>query len=114
MDPRSAILGLFPVWCFFRCELSARCFLAGFLRLVIWRVFLRSRPYICLRQYGNCAMQTPWHKLVPFTPGNSSLSDTGLTANKEDLRKFQLENVERELSMIKLNIILFLHQALFY
>ncbi len=52
--------------------------------------------------------QTPWHKLVPFTPGNSSLSDTDLAANKEDLRKFQLEKVERENNMMYLNIIFFI------
>ncbi len=100
MDPRSPILGLFPVWCFFLCELSARFF---------WRVFCAwwFGGFFCLRQNGNWR-QTPWHKLVPFTPGNSSLSDSDLGPNTEDLRKFQLEKVDRENSMIYLNIILFL------
>jgi hypothetical protein len=85
---------------FFLCELSASFF---------WRVFCAwgFGGFFCLRQNGNWR-QTPWQKLVPFTPGNSSRSDTGQAANKEDLRKFQLENVEREHGMIYLNIILFL------
>jgi hypothetical protein len=71
--------------------------------MVIWRVLCAADHIVASGRTETGARHQ--QKLVSFTPGNSSLSDTDLAANKEDLRKFQLENVERELSMIYLNII---------